>query len=625
MLRSKLLRFLPLSVPLCLTVARCFAGPAATEPIAWQPWTPSLFAQARQQHQFVLLDLEAVWCHWCHVMAEITYRDPEVVRLLQARYIAVRVDQDSRPDLASRYEDYGWPATIVFDENGHEIVKRQGYMPPKEMASMLQAIIDDPTPGPSVQPERAMEFSQSSALDTKLRAELEKASDQRYDDTLGGWGTVHKYVDGQSLEYEFERALAGDAGAEHRVKQTLTAALKLIDPVWGGAYQYSVGGDWKEPHYEKIMQIQADNMRLYAQTGAAWKMPEFEKAARDMQRYVAAFLTSPEGAFYTSQDADLVPGEHSAEYFALDDAARRRQGIPRIDRHVYARENGWMIESLTVLYAATRDEAALQQALRAAKWIVANRAIAGGGFRHGDQDGKHDSSGPYLGDTLAMGRASLALYSVTAGRDWLRRAQAAADFIERTFRDPAAGYDTAARSSDEAYRSQPERDENVALARFANLLYQYTSAAQERAMADRAMQYLVTPEVARRLPAAGVLLAGWEASRSPVHVTIVGSKEDAAARALFVTALAVPEPYKRVEWWDRKEGALPNPDVEYPRMAKAAAFLCADGRCSRPSLEPRRPRAAHMKTEANAIPRASRQTPRRHGDGSRNRSETFLT
>ena len=592
MLGSKVLRILPLCVPLCVMVVRCFAGPAATEPLTWQPWTPDLFAQARQQHRFVLLDLEAVWCHWCHVMAEITYRHPEVVRLLKARYIVVRVDQDSRPDLASRYEDYGWPATVVFDENGHEIVKRQGYMPPKKMASMLQAIIDDPTPGPSVQPERTVEFSQSSALDATLRAGLQKASEQRYDDKLGGWGTVHKYVDGQSLEYEFERALAGDAAAEHRVKQTLTAALKLIDPVWGGAYQYSVGGDWNEPHYEKIMQIQADDMRLYALAGAAWKMPEFEKAARDIQRYVAAFLTGPDGAFHTSQDADLVPGEHSSEYFALDDTARRRRGIPRIDRHVYARENGWMIESLTVLYGATRDEGCLRQALRAAKWIVANRSIAGGGFRHGEQeveqDVSHNSGGPYLGDTLAMGRAFLALYSVTADRDWLRRAQAAADFIERTFRDPAAGYDTAFGRTDAAYRSKPERDENVALARFANLLYQYTGAAQDRAMADRAMQYLVTPEVAQRLPAAGVLLADRETSRSPVHVTIVGSKDDTAARALFVTALSVPSPYKRVEWWDRKEGVLPNPDVEYPQMAKAAAFLCADGRCSRPSFDPQR-------------------------------------
>src|SRR5271156_5379353 len=114
----------------------------AAPPIVWQGWSDTVFDQAKREHKFVLLDLEAVWCHWCHVMAETTYRDPEVVRLLRARYITVRVDQDARPDLSNRYEDYGWPATVVFDAKGGEIVKRQGYLPPGDMASMLQAIID---------------------------------------------------------------------------------------------------------------------------------------------------------------------------------------------------------------------------------------------------------------------------------------------------------------------------------------------------------------------------------------------------------------------------------------------------------------------------------------------------
>ena len=119
-----------------------------------------LCAGAKEDNRFVLLDLGAVWCHWCHVMEDVTYRDPEVMRLLRSRYIAVRVDQDARPDLSNRYEDYGWPATIVFNADGSEIVKRQGYIPPRPMASMLQAIIDDPTPGPSVLPEEKIDCGQ---------------------------------------------------------------------------------------------------------------------------------------------------------------------------------------------------------------------------------------------------------------------------------------------------------------------------------------------------------------------------------------------------------------------------------------------------------------------------------
>jgi uncharacterized protein len=84
-------------------------------------------------------------------MDDVTYRDPVVVRMLNQRYILVKVDQDARPDIANRYQDYGWPATVVFAADGSEIAKRQGYVPPRAMSSMLQAIIDGPTPGPSIE------------------------------------------------------------------------------------------------------------------------------------------------------------------------------------------------------------------------------------------------------------------------------------------------------------------------------------------------------------------------------------------------------------------------------------------------------------------------------------------
>jgi uncharacterized protein len=113
----------------------------------WAPWSDGIFAEAKREKRFVLLDLEAVWCHWCHVMDETTYKDPATLALLKSKYITVRVGQDSRPELSNRYEDYGWPATVVFNADGQEIVKRRGYIPPREMASMLRAIIDDPPPG----------------------------------------------------------------------------------------------------------------------------------------------------------------------------------------------------------------------------------------------------------------------------------------------------------------------------------------------------------------------------------------------------------------------------------------------------------------------------------------------
>jgi uncharacterized protein YyaL (SSP411 family) len=102
---------------------------AADGGIAWQGWSETAFAQAKRENRFVLLDLGAVWCHWCHVMERDTYGNPAVADLIKARYVPVRVDQNARPDLSRHYEHYGWPATVVFSADGQEIVKLRGYVP----------------------------------------------------------------------------------------------------------------------------------------------------------------------------------------------------------------------------------------------------------------------------------------------------------------------------------------------------------------------------------------------------------------------------------------------------------------------------------------------------------------
>jgi thiol:disulfide interchange protein len=119
------LAILPGALALLTSFALAAARAGEKPGIDWQPWSDKVFAQAAAEHKFVLLDLGAGWCHWCHVMDQLTYSDPEVIKLLREKYIAVRVDQDARPDLANRYEDYGWPATIVFNADRGEIVKRQ--------------------------------------------------------------------------------------------------------------------------------------------------------------------------------------------------------------------------------------------------------------------------------------------------------------------------------------------------------------------------------------------------------------------------------------------------------------------------------------------------------------------
>jgi len=165
---------------LLIWTATGFAAAPTAAKIDWQPWSDGVFERAAREKRFVLLDLEAVWCHWCHVMDEVTYSDPKVVALIKSKYIPVRVDQDSRPDISRRYENYGWPATVVFNAEGGEIVKRRGYLAPQVMISMLEEIIVDPSPVKYGDEEPIAKFADNPLLSPKLMPlELLKVTEAR--------------------------------------------------------------------------------------------------------------------------------------------------------------------------------------------------------------------------------------------------------------------------------------------------------------------------------------------------------------------------------------------------------------------------------------------------------------
>jgi hypothetical protein len=219
------------------------------------------------------------------------------------------------------------------------------------------------------------------------------------------------------------------------------------------------------------------------------------------------------------------------------------------------------------------------------RWVIAHRALPGGGYRHGERD----RGGPFLSDTLAVGQAALDLYGATGERDWLRIAREADGFIAASFK-AEAGFAT---TKEDAVRlgafSTPHvaPEEMVALARLASLLHHVAGSTEARASTEHAMRWLAAPaNLARRGLAAGILLADSELANDPMHITIAGPKRDAKAAALHAEARRIPAIAKRLDWWDRAEGPLPNPDVEYPDLGEAAAFACANQVCSLPVFEP---------------------------------------
>jgi uncharacterized protein YyaL (SSP411 family) len=544
--------------------------------ISWQAWSDENFAKATSSRKLIILDLEAVWCHWCHVMEETTYSDLNVIQAMKKDFIAVKADQDARPDLSRRYEDYGWPATIIFDGSGKELAKRRGYIEPAEMLKLLQMAKNHPE---KIQADETTQQAPLNLAESELTKNLRAKISEAYDEKEGGLQGGHKYLDHYLIEDQINQALAGDAIAKVRARQTLNSARNLIDPVWGGAYQYSVDGKWTEPHFEKIMSFQSDFITSYAFAYAAWADPHDRKSAEQIVKYIDVFLTSPDGAFYTSQDADVVQGHHSAKYFELSDIERRKQGIPRVDKNIYTRENGWMIDAMTRLYEATGEKTYLERARKSAEWIQAHRQSKNELFNHGE-----NSAQIYLGDQIAIARGFLSLYSATGDLVWLDRSKAALTKIENKFESvKSKGFLTTMPKEKEILAPVANLEENLSLARTAILLYHYSGDKIARGIAERAFSFVTSSgEMNEAYMAPGILLAQHELANPPLHIAVVGSRKEALSRELFNAGLAYPSLYKRVDLQDPSEAILPNSSVKYPVLAKPSAFVCSGVSCSSP-------------------------------------------
>ncbi|HUK43557.1 MAG TPA: hypothetical protein VLW48_03840, partial [Candidatus Bathyarchaeia archaeon] len=177
--------------------------------------------------------------------------------------------------------------------------------------------------------------------------------------------------------------------------------------------------------------------------------------------------------------------------------------------------------ALCELYKAGGDPATLAEAKRAAQWVVENRALPHGGFRHDEKD----VAGPYLGDTLAMGQGFFALYKATQDEAYLQQAQDALGFINFYMTaDDVPGYLTSKTPTDHSYTPHPERDENVQIVRLATEMYDISGNPADDQMAEYAMRYLAAKEVALRPMAGGVLQAQAEFSgRKPAAATSASS------------------------------------------------------------------------------------------------------
>ena len=583
--------------PACATATPSPSAPAphTASSFTWHEWTPASFAAAQRERRILLVNVAASWCHWCHVMDHETYADPEVTALLRDHFMPIRVDSDARPDLAERYSEWGWPATAVLTSDARPVLELRGYQDPREFAALLRGLVADRDSG-KLQGRRPVPPAPVRDGDlVALRRVAEAQLDALYDDKIGGWGRKQKYPLATLDELSLLRArVFGEPKWHERALTTIGNEVKLLDPVWGGMYQYSVGGVWDDPHFEKIGAIQAGALESFALAYRRTGDARWQTAAHLQRSYLLDRMQHPEGGFFTSQDADLQrPGQPpvlGADYYALGDAGRSALGVPRVDEHRYADLNGRTIVALCRLYAAVPgpdggdDLAALAAAQRAGERLVAAHRAPGGGFRHAAED----TGLLYLRDQAAVGRGLLALYRVTGDERWLAEARSLAKFMDDALADREHGGFFAHTLDPSAVGVFAERrkplEENAMAARFMLELHRQIDHLPEPGEhGERALATLRAVSDPQALRAEGRMIGQYalaiaEATFTPVDVTVVGKRGDPAVMALHRAALALDDPRTIV--------SISPTGARYPDIGAPAVYLCTDNSCSTPIKDP---------------------------------------
>ena len=244
--------------------------------IEWSSWDDAAFRRATTEDKLILLDLTAVWCHACHVMDEVTYTDGDIVSLLNTNFISIRVDTDQRPDIESRYRSGGWPTTSILLPTG-EILFQANSLGPEELGEALresEKLYRLQKEDLSSHAQEIWKRVEKAKKDRKppshplvrdaiiqQAGEIMKAS---FDPVNGGFRDAPKFFEPDAIALAFR---LNDQFPDESLKKmalfTLDKQQALIDPVWGGFYRYATQADWSHPHYEKMLNIQAQNILNY--------------------------------------------------------------------------------------------------------------------------------------------------------------------------------------------------------------------------------------------------------------------------------------------------------------------------------------------------------------------------
>ncbi len=581
--------------------------PAAASPSAsvrWVDWKPGAFERAKREDKLVLLDLTAVWCHACHVMDDTTYADPAVAALLNERYVPVRVDTDQRPDIDARYRHAGWPTTSVLLHTG-EILFQANFLEADELIVVLEEIEALYRDQRSELFQRAQAVwttveaatSRDTPRDVPIRADLVDRSAMvlrvRFDSEHGGFRHAPKFFEPEAVTFALQRAYwSGEREFRNMALTTLEKQLRLEDPVWGGFYRYAESADWTKPHYEKLLDIQARNLRNYLDAFHATGDPTYRAVALRIITYVNEFLLNPtRDGFYASQAAGAqsvyASARHGAEsdHDALGDKPRAALGMPLVDRRVYTAANGLMAGSYLQAAELLEREDLREIALLVLDRLYRDRYVPGQGMSHMGPHRPPDAL-VFLDAQVSFAGALVEAFLTTGDRPYLARAQTLAADLVTQLGDAAGGFFDRPQNASEGllrFAQKPLADNLRAAMLFSDLFY-LTGQQPYRDQAERTLSLALT--AGDTLPIAQAGLAVDRFVRYPLHIVVVGPKDQEPARRLFARAQQVYVPGKIVRLLDPRHDDLALGGVTFPRTEQPTAYVCTDRFCSKPIEDP---------------------------------------
>jgi len=416
--------------------------------VAWSDWGDEAFERARREGKPVLLDISATWCHWCHVMDDVTYSDPEVVRKINRHFVPIRVDTDRRPDVNARYNMGGWPTTAFLNPSG-DVLFGTTFLPPQTMSRVLDQVaracaarpeelmlyrVEEPldesrqlVDGPrrrAGQPPTTLDRGNALAvLDDTLKAAL-----SAYDPEYGGFGREPKFPLVPALDLLLTAHLRS---GEHRYLDVVTRTMRamseggLHDPVAGGFFRYSTTRDWRIPHFEKMLADNAELLSLLARLARLTGEETWLETALRTAGYLETWLRQEEGWFAGSQDADEA-------YYSLDEAGRSAREPPRIDRTLYTGWNALAARAFLQAHLTVADPRLREVALVALEWVWGAARRPDGSIAHYVEGGA--PGGPVLlADAAEVALALLDAHEVTGEPEHLERARSVLRGLEQTF------------------------------------------------------------------------------------------------------------------------------------------------------------------------------------------------